>query len=176
MKIRAPHPVVLTLTAIIAASFGGYYLWRADTPASASPRSSASASEAANTTPQRTLEELRAAAAALKTKIDNAWSARLAAQGETPAGSAAQQTADSFSAEYAADIAELDRLTGEADSAPWVRYSKAVSRRTAARVAEYDAVRARLSSGELKELPPDLAPPLLPEPSSTEVPNPRESR
>ncbi len=149
-------PLVLLTAAVIGAV--AVVLWKnaGDSPLSAGPPGGTSAP---------------AKASDLQASLDAAWTARLAELGAAPAAETVEAAASEFARLHAADLAEIERLSGAESSAPYAKQVAALSRRAAARVAEYDAVRAKLRSGELSVLPSDLAPPPLPTPAAeTPVP------
>ncbi len=100
----------------------------------------------------------------IRDRLSSAWEQRLSQLGSEASQAEIAEAAAAFSLAHADEIAQQEQLADAEHSAPYLGRVEAISNRAAAKVRSYDEVRRKLGSGELTELPPDLAPPPLPEP------------
>lgn len=103
-----------------------------------------------------TSEEIRA-------RLNSAWEQRLAKLGKDSTQDAKDRAAKEFANQYAQEIAQQEQLADAEQNAPYLGRVEAISNHASARVRGFDEVRRKLSSGELSELPPELAPPAIPQ-------------
>ena len=108
----------------------------------------------------------QAKASEVKTALDAAWAVRLSELGHAPVAAKIEAAAGDFARLHAAELAELERLSGQESSAAYAKQVTALSRRAAARVDEFNEIRRKLRSGEISSLPQELAPPPLPAPAA----------
>jgi len=98
----------------------------------------------------------------LQKRLETAWNEELAALGANASNAQRTATARRFSEVHASEIAERDRLVATQASAPYIAEMQAMSQEISTKAVEYAEVGRKLRSGELTELPADLAPPPLP--------------